>query len=771
MSVPATELHPPGPGSDRPAANLRRSCVFCRTRKIRCSGESICSACQKRNLSCVYSPEAKKGRPKQKGTAILASLAHPNPTVDRETPRQLENGAGETYPMDYVVGDDLEGMFNIYFITGKDPRNNIFDTSIASYVRNSRISRGTAVPPAPPNPSYDGLLSFMACEMVGIVPLRFSHLGIQRSNSPHQNYYITSLAADTTPDMFDDIECPIENPMALGEHRILQLVDIWFSVHPLSPLVSKTLLTNDIQNGTVDEALLAIILADACEIHTAVDRPGDAHNDPSAWFQFAVSQLRQRSMSLADPKALSTGQALFLMSWRELCLGDVRRATCFMGYTCRITAALYVFWQEDSSRVRSRKFNGLDIGLVEQQILQNVYWLCLSITVWGFMQIDQPFSILTPENTPDFPCLNESASLLLRLDRASGNISTLQAQVQAIRCLWPLCHITSTVGHIYTLYLNESAEDKSAQSMPWQKQHLYEFHQLFQSCFDRSVLATRVRRILLQAIEHVKNKVTITSTRDFLLNAYHTLTIHMLFSADKKGDQPVISPSIIDSFCESTLALLAIAQTPMQPTGPMPTQTSTGLDATHMMVFGLDTCGRGLSYIYSRHAQGSTDERDTVATRQDQLASIADQLHQACKGDSVARIGSAISPVKKRFKRVKLAFQTLGFSSPSSTTTPSASSVQDSSSWYFANELLAPTFGLDLPVLDPTDSLGSFASLTPDMAMALPEPPMEVINTGFFGEPAAGSLLGFPGLVRANMQMQNYELPLEPDFMGLFTQT
>lgn len=48
----------------RPVSNMRKSCHFCRSRKIRCSGQSICGACRDRKIDCVYGVEASKGRPK-----------------------------------------------------------------------------------------------------------------------------------------------------------------------------------------------------------------------------------------------------------------------------------------------------------------------------------------------------------------------------------------------------------------------------------------------------------------------------------------------------------------------------------------------------------------------------------------------------------------------------------------------------------------------------------------------------------------------------------
>ncbi|RAL05133.1 uncharacterized protein BO80DRAFT_178030 [Aspergillus ibericus CBS 121593] len=775
-------------GSDRTSSALRRSCVFCRSRKIRCSGESICSACEKRNLSCVYSPEARKGRPKQKGTT-----AQPDPASDTHSnhggeplpsPRTSVEGASHSpesatnSALNDIVGDELERRFNVWFIAKSESCTNLFQNSIVSYRWDMKqpSQKGSPVRPIKPPLSYDGLLSFMASEMVGILPLRFSYLGDQQPDTPNQNYYVSSLAADTTLTMFDPIERDFDPLMALGKHLVLQLVDVWFSAHPLSPLVSKTLLTTAIQEQTVDRALLGVILADACEaqpITTGSD--GDVYNNPQALFQVALLQLKQRTLTLEDPFVLSTVQAVFLIGWRELCLGHARRATCLSGYACRVIACLYT-WQTDS-RACSRKLNGVDVGVVERELVQNIYWLCLATTTWAFMQSDQPFTLLTPETTPEFPCLDETASAILHLDRASGNISTLQSQIQAMRCLWPLSHITSTVGHVYTLYLNTPAEDKPGQPVSWQKQHLHQLHQLFQPRFDRSVLASRLHRILLHAIELVTSQVGIITSRSFLLNAYHSIAIHMLFSGDKVGqERQMISPSTIDSFCQSASALLAIAQqSSSQPTSPMSTQVNIGIECSNMMLYGLDTCSRGLSYIYTRHERGSIEERNTINMTQTQLIDVAAQLYQACKGDAVSRLGSALLPVKKRFKRTKIAFELLGSSAVPSL--PSGPNETDTTGiWAAANDLR-----LDPGVIDQlagqslNSSPGSLPAMAPDPSMTFPEHPTEVIDPGFFiNGPVAAPLLGFPGLAKMNMQLQDYlfqdESDPTQDISGLFGQ-
>ncbi|KAK6501551.1 hypothetical protein TWF481_009387 [Arthrobotrys musiformis] len=86
--------------------NMRRSCHFCRLRKIRCSGQNICSACRERNIDCVYEAESSRGRPKNgipgAGHVGFAAMASPDADVvpggsndvapSGPTPRALARG-------------------------------------------------------------------------------------------------------------------------------------------------------------------------------------------------------------------------------------------------------------------------------------------------------------------------------------------------------------------------------------------------------------------------------------------------------------------------------------------------------------------------------------------------------------------------------------------------------------------------------------------------------------------------------------------------------
>lgn len=413
--------------------------------------------------------------------------------------------------------------------------------------------------------------------------------------------------------------------------------------------------------------------------------------DPSTLAQYAADQLKDRPLPLSESVILSTAQAMILLGWRELTRGHARRATCYIGYTCRIVVRQHQQLQKQD-RQGGTKLNGVDIADVEKEILQNIYWLCLSSTTWSFMQIDQPFSLLGPDGLPGFPSMDETTSAVLRLDQASGNISTLHSQIQTMRWMWPLSHVTSTVAHIYTLYLNTPAKDHSVQAA------------------DSFKLSLEVREILNRAIRLVERGVTNPSSQCFLLTAYHTIITHMLFSPGQTG------PSTVDGFCKSASTLSEVAQRfpSTLPTGLVPTQRTY---SANTMALALDACSHVLVHICKEYNQQSIEATDQI---RDRLVGLAGQLREVCKADSLVQCASIIRPVKKRLKRVRSAFLSLG--DPS-----------------------APILDGDLSVA--LNSVSWSDQINPDIRDHRVQ--LEFAGPGFFvDDPAWSSLLGFPGFTQ-----------------------
>lgn len=633
-------------------------------------------------------------------------------------------------------------MFREYFITKSGSHSNLFQNSIAAFHRGMDESSQTPTRPRPtPQLTYDGLLSFLAHDMVGML-LRFGQLGSDQSPGPSCNFYISNLASDSTPEMFDAPQSGIEPLRSFGKYIIIQIVDLWFSMHPLSMILSKTLLISAVKDETVDAAILAVILADTNQSHQGSrDQAALEQEDPEALADLAATLLGRRTLPLAESERMSTAQALMLLGWREMCKGNVRRATCFIGYTCRIVSQLQKSWGDVNAGVDDSKLNGVSINNVNREILRNIYWLCLSTTTWTFMQIQQPFSLLLPHEVPEFPCADETSSTLIQLDRASGNLWTLQAQIRNMQWLWPLSHITSTVAYTYTLFLNATKQESSTPQEPasWQTQHIHELHRLPQACMDPLVLSRQIQRILLQSIQDVEREVTNFTSQSFLLAAYHTMAIQMIFFERTQSEADFfLLPSIFQSFQHSATALIGVAQrTPPPPISPVSLSCLVGAgraDAVRTVALGLDTASRALVEIHRRCSLWPGDSEEPIKALHAQLAEFAKAIHQVCRTDHLMRCGSVIQPIKKRLKHLQRSLASGRAVSPGTTTEGSGRTYVTSS----PQDIDTTTVQMD-PAPWPSLGLGPLSDL--------PHYTMDTMESGFtMSEPLDfGSLFELPG--------------------------
>ena len=676
---------------------MRRSCNFCRSRKIRCSGATICSACSERKIDCVYAKEGSKGRPKgptfknsSRGTAhdntdpkrletpsasaqSLASNSHSTgPFANR--PPDSEHASQPSRKRSAADGDgsvslaaELEAMFDENFKDAGLTADNPFQESLAAFQRTFSKDPtftidsvlGFSVEDTTQRRiiSYEQLLCNMTQEMVEMLSVRFGNLGCYRLDDSSTRFYAVSLARDQALTMFEAVDADMADPLIdIDSHRTLQMIEVWFSIHPLSNIISKTLFLQLFKSNTHDPALLAVMLADASYMHLS-DVTGD---NEETLFQWAASQLRDRP---ALKCTLSTIQVLMLLGWHDLCLSRARRATCYLGYAGRIATRLQTGPFEITEGSCSQ-INGVDVAEVEAELVRNIYWLTFSITLWSFMQIDRPYPQLLPNAVPtEFPPVDESSSAVVRLEIASDNISTLAKQSRMIQELWPLSHIASTTAHIYAL-LPRARSDEGSQFASWQSQPLHQLRQLLSLNQNISILCESVRKILVNAVEMLEIKVHNASSKALVLTAYHTTIIHLLFprpdSLNDRLSRVFVSGELLASFCASSKSLLDLFKTvdADHDSAHLITQIRSSTFAD-VFVLGLDVCSRAIDYFHTTSKEGSARERDNISSNMADLLSIVSHMHRISKSETLLTAKN-LRPVKKNLKRVKLLFRTDG---------------------------------------------------------------------------------------------------------------
>lgn len=520
---------------------LRKSCGFCRARKIKCSNEEICEACRKQNVECIYDFEPAKSSLTSVSEALPASstLTASNP-LTRTTNSSNSPEARSEYSS---IESQLETMFSDVFSTTSNKHTNPCRETLSIFNQTIQSSRRN-VAETTPGPFYPGshahrigsnkILSLFTQDIVSVVVSRFGMLGCYNIDRGGAQFFIEALRRDDTESMFDPAT-PGGNPLTeYSNRKITQTIDVWFSMHPLSFLISKTLLLYELRAGTHDEILLAIILADANFFvgdDVAVARG-------YVLLRWATSKFRNRfitaesSLGMSNT-AISTAQALTLLGWNALCQSQARRATCHIGLASKLSTEIRDSMPATASTSSSR-INGIEIFDAEKEVLSYIWWTTFTITLWSFMQMGhwQPQLIVPTDLTSFFLPVDETSSVLIRLDQLSDNLSTLERQKEMIREMWPPAHVSSVVANIYTLYPHESEQPREyMKTMPWQEAPLRALQQICKGSGSHGLpnVCRNVYDVLWQTIQILGHQVGHEPSRTLVRVLYHTIAIHFLF--------------------------------------------------------------------------------------------------------------------------------------------------------------------------------------------------------------------------------------------------
>ncbi|KAM0333321.1 hypothetical protein ACHAQA_001982 [Verticillium albo-atrum] len=521
----------------------------------------------------------------------------------------------------------------------------------------------------PRNVKQTGILSLLAHDLVGLVVDKFGGLGSMFMEQGGGRFYLTGLANDTTQTMFDPPR-PGPGPLLdLGQRQITQMVDVWFSMHPLSFLVSKTLLLRELRDGTHDEVLLAVIVADACFSLEDDESVVRGH----AMLRWATSQLQKTPLSTKVEQpgtaavslpSISTAQALMLLGWNSLCQYQVRRATCYIGLSGRMAGELKDQYSSRASAMATSRINGIDVFEVEKEIIAYLYWTTYTCTLWTFMQIGSNFAALLPTSlTSIFLPVDEKSSVLVRLDEVSDNFSTLQKQKSTIKEMWPLAHIASITAYIYALYPQEQDPSESVSTNFWQEAPLLALQRIQQGSTpqDMACLCREVHRVLMESIHLLNRQVAHQPSRSVVLAVYHTMAIHLLFPGVAPGtqlaDQFGITAETIDRLISSASELINIYDHVCEQSREpliMPSQARNSFP--DIMCLALDSCARAMLFINGQKKSGALlMEAQVLQAYENRLAQLAKRLHAVSRSDALSS-GGSIRLIKKHLKAVVQAY-------------------------------------------------------------------------------------------------------------------
>lgn len=660
---------------------LRRSCAFCRARKIKCSNEAICEACRRQGADCIYDFEPT--RPKVRNSSHDSDSGLPG------TPSRSRLSISASSSASPILGATNGGFNSNDAFGAPDDVENVASALEQTFFDNFAPHRGSFQGPTRPSSlshhsdpnlesmarsfsmqgqqqtgnstTYTGVLSLLTQDLVGLVTDQFGSLGCYHVETGQARFFLSGLANDETQTMFDEYEAvPTSSsntsPVAeLGQRQQTQLIDVWYSTHPLSFVISKTLLLRELRDGTHDEVLLAVILGEA-SLRTGDDTRG------RSLLCWAAAQLRSRplrgshltqngvvSADASTPvfsgvstrifNGITTAQALVLLGWNALTSSRMRRATCYIGLAGKIVTDLKEQITTTADPKASSRINGIDVFDVEKELIDHLYWTTYAICLWAFVQTgNQQFAPPLPATQPSiFVPMTEATSHVIQLDKVSDNFNTLQTQTVAIRETWPLAHVASVVAYICTFYPPDSDVALWQSGPPVAQQRL---HNGQPPSMDVGVVCHEITRVLTESINHFNNQTGDSASRSLVLAAYHTLAIHFLFPAQKEES---FAHDAVDRFCSSTQEVLQSLNTMSdQPVHPFTNGPSLRPQLPGIFTLAVDTCSRAFSFVH--HREGLINGANAST-----LESLAGRLYTSSKDDFLGQ-GSALRMARKQLK-------------------------------------------------------------------------------------------------------------------------
>lgn len=679
---------------------LRKSCAFCRARKIKCSNETICEACRRQGADCIYDFEPLRPRTR--------TLSHDNITKGSADHRRRRSTSGGSIhsrspsiistsvstadqPQDVrteTVASALENLFRENFGEDVKSSNNWYGSPKMHRHGPQSLqideAESISIQISPQGNRHTSILTLLLQDIVGLVASQHGSLGSHHVEQGRAHFFSSNLAKDSSQTMFAE-SLSQGDPLELyGRRQQTQLIDIWYSTHPLSFLVSKTLLLRELRDGTHDKALLAIMLADA---HTSMGDNASKERG-NTLLRWAVSQLATRPLQLSQSSeddnnvpttastrvfhGISTAQALVLLSWSSLHSSQIRRGICYYHLACRLALEIQEQMSEVVGPLNSSRINGIDVSEVEKEIISYVYWTTHSLGLWAFTNtgnshfFHQSTTSLRLVSIP----VTEANSAIIQLDLVSDNFSTLQKQKTVIREMWPLTQVVSVISCLVAL-TTEGANDQRM-----------EFRQ-------------GIYPLLLEKMASISRQVTEVPSRTLVFTIYHSLALHLLLpkAPPRHLDEAVFSsmegiPSNMDHHDFSSMRgipsnmnhhIFSSMEGIIEGYTAIVEQPSHSLSSFFPDVFSiaLDACSRALGLIQSglfQHAFSNQTLAPSPGNKQwgqsndPHLEILASQLYEMSRSDWLNQ-GTSIRLIRKH---LKARLRTLGIQFGSESSTPSS---------------------------------------------------------------------------------------------------
>ncbi|KAI9487346.1 MAG: hypothetical protein EXX96DRAFT_605316 [Benjaminiella poitrasii] len=424
------------------------SCLRCRTKKIKCDGEKPCNRCQMKQIDCVYQKPRAVGRPPK--NAIINKLTisqftindsnsekHSSIIPDQNTNSTIvcrefifENASFK--PIDsalqlqnfnrYELAYYIDSIFSIYF-----PKS-ILDQAIVGESNTSLINRDRSSKINLRIKTFDLLQQFawFSADTAAILMRRISNLHMSLYSELEFSNVIFN--DDLTTQFF---EHPLNSPLininplnSLPPQQAIRLIDCFFSIHPYSFILNKTMLLKSYWSDTADPLLLSVVYG------TTIFKSQILEGKPlelwdglynkkkrNPFLEYAYFLLSKSTGDVTPSKY----QAVALLALFEVVFGLPKKGAVLFGTLSLLASKLGLF----------DKTAFLEVDSVEKELLLVTFWSSFEFSMRGSVEFEKiPKMLFIQHNHPYPPCnINSSKSYQYDIRNNNPRLSKSQSYI------------------------------------------------------------------------------------------------------------------------------------------------------------------------------------------------------------------------------------------------------------------------------------------------------------------------------------------------------
>ncbi|KAI8081406.1 uncharacterized protein BX664DRAFT_340325 [Halteromyces radiatus] len=421
----------------------KTSCLPCRSKKVKCDGELPCQRCVNKNTGdqCSYAQQRPLGRRPKNAVINKLVLDRKRQQTSYEFCKDfiIENLA-YTIPSGtkFLHNDKTKNLH--YFL------DSYFTDTFAAAVTQLAMIRLSNAPSVMPEVKMYDLLethTWTAIELTNIFNSSISTI-------PQEGAYeYNSIASGVFQDLAFKFfaELPVDpysiNPLTtLSTQQAIRLIECFFSIHPFSQLLNKTLLLQGFWTDSVDPLLLCAVYGTAIYFSRMLEgRPVGLweavnRNERNPYLDYAYFLLQKSSTEATVVKY----QAVILLGMFETSYGFPKRGMSLLGLAYMMGSKLGI---TDGSLLST------EISDVEAELLTNTYWTNFNNIIRGCVDVGHAAHFTKgAKNPPPLPPVNIEKSLSYQLELSSGDQRLYRSYHYLVETFYIVCVISTYVNKL-----------------------------------------------------------------------------------------------------------------------------------------------------------------------------------------------------------------------------------------------------------------------------------------------------------------------------------